>query len=139
MGEVSYVAILVAAVLQFVFGAIWYTPVFGKVWGKIHGFDKQSPAVQKEMMKQMVPLLAMQFVVTLVTTTVLAVLLTVTTSDWSAYTYAGLCWLGFMVPTQISAVLFGGTEPRWVVTKIAIMIGASLGCMMIAAAVLSNM
>lgn len=137
--ELNYLAILVAALLQFVFGAIWYTPVFGKAWGRIHGFDKHTPEVQKEMMKSMGPLLGMQFVVTIVTTVVLAVLLAGTISDWSDYAFAGLIWLGFIVPTQISAVLFGGTEPCWVVTKIAIMAGGSLGCMMIAAAVLSNM
>lgn len=139
MVDVNYVAILVAAVLQFVFGAIWYTPVFGKTWGKIHGFDTRSKEEQAAMMKKMGPLLGTQFLVTVVTTAVLAILLAGTTSDWSAYMFAGLCWLGFMVPTQISAVIFGSTEPRWVVTKIAIMIGASLGCMMIAAAVLSMM
>ena len=135
----DYVAILVASVLQFAFGAVWYTPVFGKLWGKIHGFDKVSKEVQQQMMKSMVPLLGMQFVVTVVTTTVLAVLLADTTSSWSAYAFASLCWLGFIVPAEISAVLFGGTEPRWIVTKILIMAGGSFGCMMIAAAVLSMM
>jgi hypothetical protein len=137
--QVNYVAILVASLLQFVFGAIWYTPVFGKLWGKIHGFDKVPKEKQQEMMKGMWKLLVMQFLVTIVTTAVLAVLLAGTTSAWSAYAFAGLCWLGFMVPSEISAVLFGGTEPRWVVTKILIMAGGSLGCMMIAAAVLSAM
>ena len=137
--EVNVLAIIIASVLQFVFGAIWYTPVFGKTWGKIHGFDKHSPEMQKEMMKSMGPLLGMQFVITVLTTSVLAVLLANVTSPWSAYVFAGLCWLGFMVPTQVSAVLFGGTEPRWIVTKILIMAGGALGCMMIAAAVLNAM
>jgi len=137
--EVNYLAILVASVLQFVFGAIWYTPVFGKLWGRIHCFDKVSPEVQKEMMKKMGPYLGLQFAVTIVTTVVLAVLLAGTTSTWSTYEFAGLCWLGFIVPTQISAVVFGGTEPRWMVTKILVMNGAALGCMMIAAAVLDLM
>lgn len=135
--EINYAAILVASLMQFIFGAVWYTPIFGRVWGKIHGFDKHSKETQQAMMKQMMPLLAMQFVVTVVTTTVLAVLLAGTTSDWSAYSFAGLVWLGFMVPTQVSAVIFGGTEPRWILTKIFIMAGGALGCMMIAAAVLS--
>ena len=139
MLEVNYAAILVAALLQFVFGAIWYTPIFGKLWGKMHGFDKHSPEVQKEMMKKMGPFLALQFIVTVVTTAVLAMMLAGTTSDWSAYAFAGLCWLGFIVPTQISSVVFGGTEPHWMVQKILIMAGGALGCMMIAAAVLSMM
>ncbi len=134
--EISYVGIAVAAILQFVFGAVWYTPVFGKVWGKIHGFDKVPKEKQKEMMKKMPPLLALQLFVTVVTTVVLAVLLTFM-NDQNPYFVAGLCWLGFIVPTQVGAVLFGGTEPRWVVTKLSIMAGAALGCMMIGAAVLS--
>ncbi len=137
--EVNYVAVFVASVLQFVFGAVWYTPIFGKVWGKMHGFDKLSAEVQKEMMKKMGPPLVLQFVITVVTTYVLALLLSETTSPWSAYSFAGLIWIGFIVPTHISAVVFGGTEPRWVLTKVLIMSGASLGCMMIAAAVLSSM
>lgn len=135
----NYGAILVAALLQFVFGAVWYTPIFGQLWGKIHCFDKHTKEEQQAMMKSMGPWLGLQFVVTVVTTVALSILLTGTTSVWSPYAFAGLCWLGFIVPTQISAVVFGGTEPRWIATKILIMIGASLGCMMIAAAVLSAM
>ncbi len=135
--QVNYVAILVASMLQFVFGAVWYTPLFGKTWGKIHGFDTVSKEEQQKMMKRMGPLLGMQFVVTVVTTVVLSMLLARTTSPWGAYAFAALCWLGFIVPTQVSAVLFGGTEPRWVVTKTLIMAVGALGCMMIAAAVLS--
>lgn len=137
--QINYLAILVASLLQFVFGAIWYTPVFGRLWGKIHGFDQHSKEKQQEMMKSMGPLLAMQFVVTVVTTVVLAVLFAGTSAIWSPYAMAALCWLGFMVPAQVSAVLFGGTEPRWIVTKILIMTGGGLGCLMIAAAILSNM
>lgn len=137
--DLSYSAIIVASLAQFAFGAVWYTPVFGKLWGKIHGFDTRSKTEQQKMMKSMGPLLGMQFVVTIVTTVVLSMLLMGTTSAWSAYVFAGLCWLGFIVPTQVSAVLFGGTEPKWIVTKILIMAGGSLGCMMIVAAVLQAM
>ncbi|MEK7632602.1 MAG: DUF1761 domain-containing protein [Patescibacteria group bacterium] len=137
--NINYAAVLVASLAQFVFGAVWYTPVFGKVWGKIHGFDKVSKAEQQKMMKQMVPLLGMQFLTTIVTTVVLSAMLTETANAWSAYAFASLCWIGFIVPTQVSAVLFGGTEPKWVVTKILIMAGAAFGCMMIAAAILGAM
>ena len=32
-------AIILASIAEFIVGAIWYTPIFGNVWGKIHGFD----------------------------------------------------------------------------------------------------
>jgi len=137
--ELNYFAILAASVVQFIIGAIWYTPVFGKMWGKIHGFDKVSKEEQKKMMKQMGPLLLAQFLVTIVTTVMLAMFINVLPSGWSVYCLAGFLWLGFVLPTQISAVLFGGTEPKWVTAKIAIMAGGALLCLEAAAAVLQYM
>lgn len=135
---VNYLAIFVATVLEFVFSAVWYTPIFGKTWGKIHGFDRVSPEEQKKMMAKMGPLLGMQFLMTLLTTIVLA-LFVAGLPDWNVYGVAGFLWLGFVLPTQVGAVLFGGTDPKWVVTKIAIMAGASLFALEIAAAVLHLM
>ena len=134
--NINYVAVLVAAVAQFIFSAIWYMPIFGKMWGKIHGFDKVSPEEQKVMTKKMVPLLVVQFIITIVTSAVFALLLQHVNSDWSIYCFALAFWLGFIVPTQIAAVLFGGTNPKWFVQKILIMALGSLGCMMILAFVL---
>ncbi len=134
--EINYVAILVASMLQFIFGAIWYMPIFGKVWGQIHGFDKLSKETQESMSKQMLPYLAVPFVTAVVTTTVFALLLNGFPSSWNIYGLAFFFWLGFVVPTQVGAVVFGGTEGRWVVTKILIMAGAALGCLQIAAATL---
>jgi hypothetical protein len=133
----NYVAIGVAALAQFFFGAVWYTPLFGSLWGKIHGFDVLSKEDQKKMQSTVGPLLGMQFVMTVVTTLVLALFLAVLPADWNAFGLAGFFWIGFVVPTQVSAVLFGETKPNWFVTKIAIMAGASFGCLMIAAAILS--
>lgn len=133
--NINYVAVLVAAVAQFIFGAIWYMPLFGKMWGRIHGFDNQSPEVQAQMRKGMAPLLVTQFIFTIVTTVVFAMILSHVTSDWSTYCFALAFWLGFIVPTQVAAVIFGGTNPQWFVQKILIMIGGGLGCMLIIAAV----
>ncbi len=137
--QLNYLAIFLATVAQFIVGAIWYTPVFGKLWGKIHGFDKQSKEEQQKMMKKMGPLLGMQFLVTLVTSFVLALFLAALPSEWHAFGMAGFFWLGFVLPTQVSSVLFGGTEPKWIVKKIAIMAGGSLACYMVGAAVLHLM
>ena len=134
--NINFVAVLVAAVAQFIFGAIWYMPIFGKVWGKIHGFDKATPEEQKVMTKKMAPLLVAQFVFTIVTSVVFALLMNGLPSDWNVYGLAGFFWLGFIVPTQVSAVLFGGTNPNWFIQKILIMAFGSLGCMMILAYVL---
>ncbi len=132
-------AVLIASVLQFIFGAIWYTPIFGKAWGKIHGFDAYSKDEQARMMKDMWRPLLGQFLVTILTTSVLALFKAQFPGTWHAFGIAGFAWLGFVLPTQISAVLFGGTRPGMVLKKIVIMAGGSLGCLMIAAAVLELM
>ena len=137
--ELNYVAIGVAAVLQFIFGAIWYMPLFGNLWGKIHGFDHKSPEAQEAMKKGMAPLLVTQFVVTVITTFVFALLAAGLPSSWNLFGLAGFFWFGFIVPTQIAAVIFGGTTPGYVVKKILVMVGASLGCMEIIAATLHFM
>jgi hypothetical protein len=80
-------------------------------------------------------MLVAQFVVTVITTVVLAKLITLL-PGYSVYTLAVLAWIGFVVPTQIAAILFGGTEPKWVVKKALIMAGGSLLCLLAAAAIL---
>lgn len=133
---INYVAVLVAAVAQFIFGAIWYMPLFGKLWGKIHGFNALSKEEQAVMTKKMAPLLITQFIFTLVTTVVFAKLLNYFSGDWNIYCYALAFWFGFIVPTQVAGVIFGGTNPKWFIKKILIMVFGALGCMLIAAFVL---
>jgi hypothetical protein len=135
--NIDYIAVLVAAVAQFIFGAIWYMPLFGKIWGEMHDFDKLSPEVQSEMQKGMWPWLVVQFIVTVVTTAVFSMLLNSASSEWHAYGLGGFLWLGFILPTQISTIVFGGTEPKWMFKKIAISAVGALLCIMIAAAILS--
>lgn len=143
--ELNYLAIVVATVLQFICGWAWYMVLFGKAWGAMHGYDQLSKEEQKAAQKGMGPYLGIQFFGTLVTTFVLALLVTVPSDifvlglsgESSIFGVAGLLWIGFVVPTQASAVMFGGTPKQWMVKKVAIMAGGSLACLMIATAILS--
>ncbi len=135
----NYVAMLVATVAQFILGAIWYMPIFGKTWGKIHGIDVKSEDEVKIAQKQMVPFLIIQIIITFVTTLVLDIFITYIPTDWNAYGLAGLIWIGFFVPTQIGAVIFGGTKSEWMVKKILIMSGASAICLLAGTFVLKMM
>ncbi len=137
--ELNYGAIALATVAQFAVGFAWYGPLFGKLWGQIHGFDKHSKDVQQKMMKEMGPYYAAQLGVTVITSFVLALFMAVLPQDWSPAGMAGFFWLGFVVPTQVSSVIFGGTDKKWIVKKIAVQAGASLVCLEVAAAVLSVM
>ena len=139
MVYINYLAVLIAAIAQFIIGGVWYMPIFGKLWGKMHGFDTLAPEVQERMRKGMWPFLILQFVMTLVTTVVYALLLNGIDSTWNAYGLAFFFWLGFVLPAQVSAVVFGGTPPQWIVKKIAIMAGGSLICLEVLALVLKVM
>jgi hypothetical protein len=135
--ELNYLAIGVATVLQFIAGAVWYMPLFGKTWGMMHGYDLLSKEEQDKAQKGMGLQLGFQFLGTLVTTFVLALFVAGLPAEWNTFGITGFFWLGFIVPTQMSAVMFGGTPKHFMVKKVAIMAGGSFVCLMIAAATLS--
>jgi hypothetical protein len=43
LGDLNWLAVLAAAVAYFVLGALWYAPIFGKVWAAAGGFDLPEP------------------------------------------------------------------------------------------------
>lgn len=132
----NYLAILIATAAQFGVGFLWYGPLFGKLWGKMHGFDKLSKETQQKMMKGMGPIYGIQLLVTIITTVVLAIFISYQPS-WNPYAMAGFFWLGFTVPAQVSSVLFSNTPKEWMVKKIALQMGAALICLEVAATILS--
>lgn len=89
----NYLAIIVAIILQFVCGAVWYGPLFGKLWGKIHGFDKLPKDIQEKMVKGMAPFYVLQLLVTVVTTFVFALLLNGFPQSWNIFGLAGFLFL----------------------------------------------
>lgn len=135
MENVNLWAVLAATAGQFVVGMFWYTTVFGKLWGKMHGFDSISKAKQKELMSKMGPIYAVQLLVTILVSFALAKLM-VLLPDYSVYTLAFLLWVGFVVPTHYSNVAFGGTESKWFVKKLAVLSFGSLAALLVAAFIL---
>lgn len=136
--SVNLTAVLLAAVAMFVVGAIWYMPLFGNLWGKIHGFDKQDKKTQDEMRKGMMPLLVVQFILGFVTAYVLAHVIGNFPAE-SPYVLGIWMWLGFIVPAEIAAVIFGGTASQWIVKKSLVMAGGSLATILVAAGVIGLM
>lgn len=133
--ELNYFAIALATIAQFGAGFVWYGPIFGGLWGRIHGFDKLSKETQQKMMKEMGPYYGLQLLVTIITTIVLAIFIT-NLPGWNPYAMAGFFWLGFIVPAQVSAVIFGGTPKQWISKKVAVQAGGALLCIEIAATIL---
>ncbi|MCA9347541.1 DUF1761 domain-containing protein [Candidatus Saccharibacteria bacterium] len=122
---VDYMAVLVAAVVMFAIGALWYMVLFAKQWGEMFGFDKLSKKEQKEMRSKMGPMMVLQAIVTVMSAYALAKLIALA-PDYSVYKMALVVWLGIMVPVTVSGVIFGGVEPKWVKRRILIMVSGSL-------------
>lgn len=130
--HINIIAVLVATAAMFAIGAFWYMVPFGKIWGKIHDFDKLTPKQQKDMQAKMGPWYGVQLIVTLVSAFVLAGLISLL-PNYSPYAVATLVWIGFVVPTEASAMIFGGSKPEYVWHKIFISIGESLVHLLVAA------
>ena len=52
--HVNFVAVIVAVVANFILGFIWYTPLFGKAWGKEMGFDMNTKPPAGALAKGMI-------------------------------------------------------------------------------------
>ena len=102
----NYWAILVAAIASFIVGALWYGPIFGKVWQKMMGFNPKS-------MKTIMNLTATQamfvsFIMTLVASYVLAHFVDYleVTSIISAIQLSFWLWLGIGIPLMLGSFLW---------------------------------
>ena len=52
--KINFLAIFVAVVVNFFIGFIWFTPLFGKAYGKEMGFDMSVKPKKNEMLKGMI-------------------------------------------------------------------------------------
>jgi hypothetical protein len=51
--QINYLAVVVATIATFIVGFVWYTPLFGKAWGKEMGFDMSRKPTSGELTKGM--------------------------------------------------------------------------------------
>jgi len=103
--DVNFVAIVAAAIAQFVVGFLWFGPVFGKTWAKAEGYSSADMKKKKGMTKTMV----LHFVTSLLTVFVLANVFKMTgTTGLMNGAYLGfLLALGFGVPVSFGRMLWG--------------------------------
>ena len=99
----NWVAIVVAAIAQFIIGWIWYGPLFGKTWMSMMGMSQQSMG-REGMGKTMV----LTFIGSLVTAVVLSMLVGwMGAKTLGAGIAAGFwAWLGFVATVTLGGVLF---------------------------------
>lgn len=111
MMDVNLWAVLVAAIASMVIGSFWYGPLFGKLFMRASGMDQWSKEKREAEMKNMVWTYLAQFVASLVTFYVLALLIEGLFGGLSATNgikAALIAWIGFVVPVKLGDALWGG-------------------------------
>jgi hypothetical protein len=141
MYELNYTLITAAAIVQFILGALWYSPlIFGKWWMQIMDMSHMSKEELAQMEKEMIPFYALQFVTTLITTFCLANVLAfglMANPDYSVYGAAFWTWFGFIAMTQISSVIWGNTKKKHWCKQLFVMLSMQFVGIMLATFILS--
>lgn len=132
----NYTYILIATLAQFVIGGLWYSPVmFGKKWMQIVGADHKSLEELKKEEKRMGPFYLLQIFLTFVFTCALNIMILVLPFD--AYVTALFVFVGFIVPIQISGIIWGPTPRQLQFAQVLIVMSNQLVSMLVAAYILS--
>lgn len=110
MIDVNYLAIIIAAITSMVVGFIYYSPfVVGKPWMKLMGYKEGD---MKPKNDEMAKLYGTSFVLSLVTAFVLSHIIAMSEAYFNysmvqtGLTSAFWVWLGFVMPVQMTDVLF---------------------------------
>jgi hypothetical protein len=99
----TYVAIIVAAIVQMILGFLWYGPLFGKTWMSLMGSTTQS--MNREGMGKTY---AWTFIGSLVTAGVLRRVATMVgaTTIGAGASLGGWVWLGFVATVTLASVIY---------------------------------
>jgi glycerol uptake facilitator-like aquaporin len=121
MATLPWMLIAIMTVACFALGALWHGPLFGKLWMRIHhGKDSFNAKEMEESMKGMWKLMLAEFVATFLMVMTLAFLMKIVPSNYSGMHIAFLVWIGFVLPTMTSTVIWGADVKKYMCTKIAV-------------------
>jgi hypothetical protein len=110
------VSIVLAIFVSFVFGALWYGPLFGDLWARLIGMDRSKPPKPDEIIRGMILSACgnalTSFVMAHVVQVVRASSWGVHSSDYSSAFYGFICglfvWIGFYIPLALNGVAWEG-------------------------------
>lgn len=107
--DLNYLSVLVAAIIQFILGAFWYSPVlFGKKWMKLSGLTMES--IDQSKKKGMWKYYFASFLSALVMAFVLAHVIFAfkVSSAYEAMVTAFWMWMGFIATVSLGSILWEG-------------------------------
>ncbi|MEK6888613.1 MAG: DUF1761 domain-containing protein [Nanoarchaeota archaeon] len=105
--DINFVAILIASIVSFVLGAVWYSPgLFGNIWARLSGMSEKG--MKKNKQKGMVKLYIINFIFTLVMAYVLShVIGWAQDVDFTGGAATGFgMWAGFILPLLVGSLLW---------------------------------
>ncbi len=110
MVTVSFLPVLVVAIVFFIIGFIWHGPMFGKAYMKAMDLHMDmTPEQKKAMQKKMMPTYILQIVLSFITVYVLAHFIKVgVAGGTSAVGIAFWIWLGFLMPLAAASAMWSG-------------------------------
>lgn len=117
----NWLAIIVITIVSFFGGAAWHGKyLFGKLWLRIHyGKDIFTDEEMKRAMEGMWKIMLAEFISTFFMVMTLD-FLTKIIVGFSAVYIAFMVWIGFVLPSMISTVIWGNDPKKWMVPKILI-------------------
>jgi hypothetical protein len=106
--HINFLAVIIAAVVSFVIGAVWYSPVlFAKPWMAAHGFTLESMAARRSTMARAYGISLICMLVMALVIDVLLVRMGISGAMHGARLGA-LLWLGFAATIGLTANVYSG-------------------------------
>ena len=94
--SINYLAVLMAAVASFLFGWLWYGPLFGKLWSKeLKIKEETKPNAKKLLLHFLLNIVMVFFFATILSGTLLEMIL-----------LAAVIWAGFMLSTKLTSMVW---------------------------------
>jgi hypothetical protein len=133
--SLNWPAIITLTVISFIFGSFWFGPLFGKIWMRIHDFEKKSKKDMEQAMKGMWKLMTAEFVANFFIIIGLACIIPAI-PEYSGVRTALMVWVAFILPMCVSNILWGNDPKKYMIPKIALTSGYRLIMCLVAGYVL---
>ena len=107
---INWLAVIVAGIVMFAIGAVWYTALFGQQWRALMGVPEGAPA------EGFVPALIIGLVGNLVTAWALAFFVAhynVGSDIVGGILVGFVAWLGFAVPLHVNTIIYERRSPMF--------------------------
>jgi Protein of unknown function (DUF1761) len=118
--SLNIVVLLVVIVVQYVFGAVWYSLIFQKQWMEInHPEGTPSKAEMERLGKEATPYYIIQLVMTALTACAQWYFISLQPNNW--FTISFWLWLGFLVPGIVQTIIWSDPKNKKKVLQMGIM------------------